>query len=527
MIPTFDMAILGSGFGGSLTAMIARRLGLSVLLIERGSHPRFAIGESTSPLTNLLLEEIATTYDLPRLLPFTAFGTWQRAYPEVGMGLKRGFTFYHQQPGETSSRDADRDRQLLVAASPNDEVADTHWYRPDFDDFFVREARELGAEYVDHTEVHSLTRDGLTSVVSGVRQGQSVSYRARFVVDASGSRGATFRLLDLPESEFPGYPQTEALFSHFTGVGHYSHRESGAADGPPYPPDDSALHHLFEGGWMWVLRFRNGITSAGAALEPWLARELRTEAGAEGAWLRLLERFPTVREQFRDAEATLPFVHARKLPFLCRPPDYPGLALLPSAMAFVDPLLSTGFPLTLLGIQRLARLLERSQGSPSSEDLRTYTGTSLRESARTARLIAACYRCFGDFRSFAELTMLYFAAASFSEMARRLGRHHLSTEFLLGNQPRFTETFERGCTLARECGHLSPTERAALCEGLGPFNIAGLCDPAKRNWYGVDLGDVVRGAAKLEATPTEVEKFFRDAGWMTCHVPTGRASPGL
>jgi FADH2 O2-dependent halogenase len=64
-----DLAVVGSGFGGALTALVARRLGLSVALLERGTHPRFAIGESTSPLANLLLEEIARRYDLPKLLP--------------------------------------------------------------------------------------------------------------------------------------------------------------------------------------------------------------------------------------------------------------------------------------------------------------------------------------------------------------------------------------------------------------------------------------------------------------------------
>src|SRR5439155_18148600 len=48
MSGAFDLAVIGSGFGGSLTAMVARRLGLSVLLLERGMHPRFAIGESSS-----------------------------------------------------------------------------------------------------------------------------------------------------------------------------------------------------------------------------------------------------------------------------------------------------------------------------------------------------------------------------------------------------------------------------------------------------------------------------------------------
>jgi len=67
--PPYDLAIVGSGFGGSLLAMVARRLGRSVLLLERGRHPRFAIGESTSPLMNLLIEEFANRYDLPHLLP--------------------------------------------------------------------------------------------------------------------------------------------------------------------------------------------------------------------------------------------------------------------------------------------------------------------------------------------------------------------------------------------------------------------------------------------------------------------------
>ncbi|HJN90557.1 MAG TPA: FAD-dependent oxidoreductase, partial [Verrucomicrobiota bacterium] len=39
-----DIAIVGGGFGGALMAMVARRLGRSVVLIERGNHPRFVIG---------------------------------------------------------------------------------------------------------------------------------------------------------------------------------------------------------------------------------------------------------------------------------------------------------------------------------------------------------------------------------------------------------------------------------------------------------------------------------------------------
>ena len=59
MIPIdCDIAVLGSGFGGTLLAIIAHRLGFGTALLERGSHPRFAIGESSTPLANLLLEEL-------------------------------------------------------------------------------------------------------------------------------------------------------------------------------------------------------------------------------------------------------------------------------------------------------------------------------------------------------------------------------------------------------------------------------------------------------------------------------------
>src|SRR5437870_5676030 len=124
MPPDFDIAVVGSGFSGSLMAMIARRLGFSVIFLERGKHPRFAIGESTSPLANLLIEELATRYDLPRLLPLTSYGPWKRTYPEVVCGLKRGFTYFHHKAGRPFGRAEDRADQLMVAASPCDELSD-------------------------------------------------------------------------------------------------------------------------------------------------------------------------------------------------------------------------------------------------------------------------------------------------------------------------------------------------------------------------------------------------------------------
>jgi tetracycline 7-halogenase / FADH2 O2-dependent halogenase len=510
MTETYDLAILGSGFAGSLMAMVARRLGLTVLLLERGTHPRFVIGESTSPLTNLLLEELAHKYDLPRLLPFTSYGAWQRAYPEVAVGLKRGFTFYHHTAGHEFADTPAHANQLLVAASPNDEVADTHWYRPEFDHFLVREAESLGVTYRDRATVPALSCEAGVTTLRYQREGAEHTAQAQFVLDASGMRGALSRLLALPEGSFSSMPRTEALYTHFTDVGRFAEQLPSDGEASPYAPDDAALHHVFDGGWMWVLRFNNGLTSAGFAAEEWLARELRLEEG-EPAWERFLTRYPSIGRHFAHAVPARPFVHARQLSWRSDVLSGDGWAMLPSAAAFIDPLFSTGFTLTLLGIHRMARALRESWETPAfRERIEEYAAQTAREAESTARLVGACYATFRSLPAFARLSMLYFIAASYSEMARRLERPHLATAFLLQNQPCFAETFTRhtGATLACSFDGL-----ASLAAEVEPFNIAGLCDAAKRNWYGVDLSDVVRGAAKLHATPEEVSAFFARMGW--------------
>ena len=424
MTSTFDVAIVGSGFAGSLLALVARRIGLSVVLLEKGSHPRFAIGESTSPLTNLMLESLATRYGLTRVVPLTKWGRWQAAYPGIGAGLKRGFSFFaHEAARPFANFGSGRDR-LLVPASPRDDVADTHWYRPDVDAFFVKEAADAGVDYRDRFTLHGVRRSGALWNIEGRREDSPVTLGARFLADASGREAARAKALDSPLAPPAGMPATRALFSHFAGVRRLdSMPEFRTATAPPYPLDDAAVHHVFEGGWIWVLRFANGITSAGVAATEDLARELNFEAG-EPAWRRLLDRFPTIRAQFEEARALRAFDHSPSLAFRRARAAGPGWALLPSAAAFADPLLSTGFPLTLLGIDRLARALAEDFGTPRFDSrLAEYETATLAEADRTAAFVGSLYGVFGDFPRFAERASLYFRAA---ESAESIARAHLS-----------------------------------------------------------------------------------------------------
>ena len=514
----FDIAIVGSGFAGSLLALIARRLGRSVVLVDKGAHPRFAIGESSTPLANLLLEELATRHDLPRLLPLTKWGSWQRDYPAIGCGLKRGFSFFAQRAGEPFEARADRANELLVAANPNDSIADTHWYRPDFDEFLAGEARAAGALYLDETALFAPQFDGdgalLRGTRRGARRGESVELRARFVVDASGPRGFLARALQLLELACPHLPPTQGLYAHFRGVNRLRETTDLGEQTPPFPIDDAALHHVFEGGWMWILRFNNGLTSAGVSLSEELARELNLSEGA-AAWARLLARFPSVAAQFEGASAATPFFHAPRLSYGSGVIAGENWALLPSSAAFFDPLLSTGFPLALLGIARLAEVFASDFGSESFEArLRDYAAQTARETAATELLIAALHVNLGDFELLCALTMLYFAAASYAETVRRLGRAERASSFLLCDDARFGPLLRSCCqaALSRPAGAAKAELIGRIRCGIEPFDIAGL-NRDKNNWYPVEAADLFDNAARVGATRAEIVDLLARCGF--------------
>jgi FADH2 O2-dependent halogenase len=522
---TADVTVVGSGFSGALTALALRKRGREVVLVERGRHPRFAIGESSTPLANLLIEELADRYDMPEVRAFSKWGTWQLARPDVACGLKRGFTFLFHRLDEVFTDNGERERQLLVAASPHDEIGDTHWYRPDFDHALVRLAEAAGVRYLDETAIDRFADEGAQATLEGTRRGRSLRISTDFVVDASGPRGFLHRLLHLDSAPLRWLPGTQALYTHFAGVARWDDLVPSAGT-PPFDPDAAAFHHVFPGGWIWMLRFNNGITSAGAALTDPIAAALGAADG-EGAWHRLLARLPSVRDQFLDARAVRPFVHAPRLGFRSAQVVGERWAMLPSAAGIVDPLLSTGFPLTLLGVGRLLDLLEHApQGGGREMALREYAEVTLAELDAAEQLVAALYATMSDPALFKQLGLLYFAAVSFSEAARRLGRPALAPGFLLQTHPRFGIELRECASLAmtRPSGQARDRLIARIEKAIEPFDVAGLLDRRRRSWYPVLAEDLVAGRSRLEATADEIQRLLERCGFGDRHDSTSSAA---
>ena len=512
--------------------MLARQ-GHEVTGVEKGTHPRFALGESSTPLANLTLERLAARYDLPDLHHLAAYGRWLRHLPGLRRGLKRGFTFYRHEPGRPFANGPDNEARALIAASPEDALADSHWLRSDVDQHFAREARAEGVEIHERWELISAHREKGRWRLWARRLGESgelegeAELEADVVIDATGPAGFLPRALDLADATDRLRTRSGLVYGHFEGLRRFEEvaEEAGAALSPgPYPDDAAAVHHLLDEGWMYVLRFdpmaesgaegrsEREIVSAGILFERGLPA-----VSPEELWRQVRDRYPSLAAQFAGARPLFPLRSQPRIQYRRARAVGEGWALLPHTFAFVDPLFSTGIAWTLLGVERLARCFEEASGDlPDASALARYGGRLDAEADRIDRLIALAYRARASFRLLVAVGFLYFAAVSFAESRRRLvdGGDDPWEGFLGVGDPVFDRLFEEAPKRLEAV--LDAVSRGAegegavddfeswIRDGIAERNVAGLADPRRRNLYPVDLELLVQRAPLLGLTPRQV-----------------------
>ncbi|MCH9656796.1 MAG: tryptophan 7-halogenase [Planctomycetes bacterium] len=483
----FDVVILGAGFGGSLTALLLDRIGLSVALINRGRHPRFSIGESSTPIAGYLLKSLSEEYDLPQFQPFCKYGTWQESYPHLACGIKRGFSYFSHEPDQKFQTKLEHGSELLVTANHSDLLADTHWYRADVDHFFAEEVQKSNVVYLDQTEV-DLKLSGEWSI-RGERMGDRVDIRAAFLIDATGAAGMVPEALGI-ERKTDFQTNSRALYGHFKNV--TSWREilnQNQIDQSDYPfdCDSAALHHVLREGWMWQLRFNNGIASAGFVLD-----SVQNEVSAEQIWGELLNRYPAIQSQFNGASVIAPesgLCITNRLQRGWKVCAGENWALLPHTAGFIDPLHSTGIAHTLCGIERLVERFKKYWGQDEfTEALAAYSESIQTELALIDELVSCCYRTLNHFDLFSVSTLFYFAAATSFEHLRCLeGERPL---FLCADDAGFKQAIRDWLDLVSrfqlEGDYDSDEIKQVVFKAeqlLKPWNRVGLFHPRSSNMY--------------------------------------------
>lgn len=485
----FDVAVIGGGFAGSLTALLLRQIGERVLLVDRGHHPRFTIGESSTPSSNLLLRSLGKRYNLPELISLSRYGSWKRDFPQLGVGLKRGFSYFGHTVNEPFRTSADHDRELLVAASTHDDVSDTQWLRADFDAWVADRAIRAGAEYLPESRVVAATRTatGWQLDFSSTNSGEAPRERtvtAPFVIEASGLALEFARHLGVTTSSEGFVTNSRAVFAHFADLTRWEEclADLGIPQSDyPFRADDAALHHLFDRGWMWQLRFDSDITSAGFAINQHTAPPpLATPADEWNHWL---SRLPSVRDQFARSRIVAPesgLVLMGRLQRRASQLSGPGWVGLPNTAGFIDPLFSAGNAHVLAGVERVVRRLADGRDRSAPDLFDTHARTTFAELAWIDALVGGCYAHLSDFATASAMSAWYFAAAVGYERHRlALGDDELPGAFLLAEDALLRTAH---ATCRQRVGDATGSKAVAVIrELLAPYDRAGVLDPASRH----------------------------------------------
>lgn len=345
----YDVAILGSGIGGSMLACILAKHGLSTLLIEELTHPRFAIGESLIPETGVRLRILAEKYGVPEIGWLGSFHAL-RDNVSSACGVKRSFGFMYHREGEKHR--AEETNQLPTLTPPFG--PDSHLFRQDTDAYLASMAAQYGAHFRQQTKVTGveLGEDEIRINVAGGEQ-----IRAAFLIDAGGMRSHVSTQLNLRDPEPRFRTNTRALYNHFIGMKPADLLLDGKKV-TPSPLAHGTMHHIFDGGWIWIIPFNNHrestnpLTSVGMMLD---RRKYPTPQGTpEEEFRSIIARFPTIQRHFADATPVRPWVGTGRIQYSQKTLLANRVIQLPHAACFVDPLFSSGMSVLTVAVDLMA-----------------------------------------------------------------------------------------------------------------------------------------------------------------------------
>ena len=348
-----DVVIIGSNLSGSMLASILAKNGVGVTIVDPKTHPKFTIGEATTPDSSSRFRIVGEKYGIPEISYLSNFHDLKSKVSE-NCGVKRSFSFlYHQ---EDSVHSPERTHQF---PGPDNKVfgPDCHFLRQDVDYFLFRTAVKYGAE-VENSEISSIEfhEDKVRVSCFG-----GASITCSYVFDTSGKCSKLASRFGLRKwNEFD--TNSRGLFTHMTGVKSLDESGSWPFDfkslyGAKVPFSQITLHHVFENGWFWIIPFseKSDMTSVGLVLNR--SRRCPPFESPEKEFASYIKKFPTIRKQFEDAKVVQKWTRTDRLQYSSEKIFGDRFCLSANSAAFIDPLYSSGLHLSTIMVDLLAEEL--------------------------------------------------------------------------------------------------------------------------------------------------------------------------
>jgi flavin-dependent dehydrogenase len=323
-----DVLVIGGGPAGSTTATKLAEQGWQVVQLEKEHHPRFHIGESLLPMNLPLLEELGVLDQVE----------------EIGI-RKYGAEFdsmYHGRMALYSFGNA-LDKNYPYAYEVK---------REQFDEILFRNATRKGVDTREGVRVVEVTThdDGSSTIVGRDDSGATLTFKARFLVDASGRD--TFLSKKLGIKQRNKDHNSAAIFGHFKNV----ERRTGLDEG-------NITLCWFEHGWFWMIPFKDGEVSIGAVCWPYYLASRKVEP--EQFLMDTIAMCQPVANRLKQAELVSKVTATGNYSYKSDHMAGKGYIMVGDAFAFVDPVFSSGVLLGMTSGKEGAKVVDAVLGEPA------------------------------------------------------------------------------------------------------------------------------------------------------------------
>ena len=339
-----DVIVLGASIAGTITALALTSCGWKVGIVDKATHPRFALGESMLKPTVLWMRLLAQRYDIPEL---DVVANYEKISREIGTtcGVKRSFGFVKHEKNKAKIVDQ---WWSNVAVSYDADVFEAHLFRQDIDAYLFRAASEKCAVVWSGTSVDEINIDanGVCATVG------EKTLRGKFLVDCTGPQSKLARDYELRDDPTRYRTESRSIFTHMINVKPFDQCE--AARQPALDWHDGTLHHILEDGWIWVIPFDNHPQSTNPVVSvgmTWKWEDSpKTELPPEREWQNLLDQYPALAAQFKDAKIVRPWISTGKLQYSASATAGDRFCLVGAAYGGIDALFSRGLLNTMQSI---------------------------------------------------------------------------------------------------------------------------------------------------------------------------------
>jgi flavin-dependent dehydrogenase len=322
-----DVVIIGGGPAGSTTASFLAMKGYKVTLLEKDKFPREHVGES--------------------LLPFC-----YNIFQQLGV-LEQMTTRFVRKPGvRFASIDGMRSTSWCFSRVIHDpSFLSFQVTRSEFDQLLLENSKRLGANVKQETRVNDIdvsSSNGNVLVNAIGPQGDNQTYRAKFLVDASG-RNAFMATRNGWRKKFEELDRT-AFWTHWVGGNITGGLEEGL----------SLIVYLGgeKKGWIWIFPLDDERLTVGVVMNNKYIREKKiayTNDGIDDWAMQLfndeMALSPFVTKILGNGNMSMPLkVEGDYSYFIEKENKYgDNYALIGDASTFIDPIFSSGIFLSMNG----------------------------------------------------------------------------------------------------------------------------------------------------------------------------------